>query len=58
MKGMLIQLAAATAAKGTNRLMIGGRRCKETTNLGNQDRISEQGMCIYFIFGLLHVFCT
>lgn len=29
MKGMLIQLAAATAAKGTKRLTIGGRCCKE-----------------------------
>lgn len=27
MKGMLMQLAAATAANGTNRLTIGGRRC-------------------------------
>lgn len=31
MKGMLIQLAAATAAKGTNRLAIGGRRCGDGT---------------------------
>lgn len=29
MKGMLIQLAAATAAKGTKRLTIGGKCCKE-----------------------------
>jgi hypothetical protein len=30
MKGMLIQLAAATAKKGTNRLMTAGRRWGET----------------------------
>lgn len=29
MKGMLMQLAAATAAKGTKRLAIGGRCCKQ-----------------------------
>lgn len=28
MNGMLMQLAAATAANGTNRLTIGGRRCR------------------------------
>lgn len=38
MKGMLMQLAAATAANGTNRLTIGGRRCGKWESIGRHGR--------------------
>lgn len=46
MKGMLMQLAAATAANGTNRLTIGGRRCKDGLELETQ---FFENWCNFFV---------
>lgn len=56
MKGMLIQLAAATAAKGTNRLMIGGRRCKDVKEPKQIQGTSMTFQISVSYFVLLHVF--